>query len=216
MQPLAKVKDSLTVLTGLTQNGARALGDGGGDHARSSAAFLTGCHPKKTDGADIYNGISADQLAAMKVGARTQFPSLEIGCERSAQAGNCDSGYSCAYSSSIAWRSPTTPVAHETDPRAIFERLFGNGDPNESAESRARRVRAKRSVLDFVMEDANSLKGKLGLRDQMKLNEYFDGVREIEMRLARMEKRNLTAQILPKDAPTGTITSYAEHLRLAL
>src|SRR5258706_14947561 len=158
MEPLQNLREYLTVLSGLTQNGARALGDGPGDHARSSAAWLTGCHPKKTAGADIKNGISVDQLAAQRIGNQTRFASLEIGCERGAQAGNCDSGYSCAYSSAISWRGEATPNAHEVDPRAVFERLFGSGDPGETIESRHRRERYKQSILDFVLEDANSLK----------------------------------------------------------
>src|SRR5689334_22760587 len=172
MEPLKNVKDSLTVLTGLTQHNAEALGDGGGDHARSAAAWLTGCHPRKTSGADIKAGISVDQLAAQKVGRITPFPSLELGCEPAATAGDCDTGYSCAYTSNICWRNATTPVAHEVSPRLVFERLFGSDDPSATAESRARRRLEKRSILDFVMEDAHQLNSQLGVRDQCKLDEY--------------------------------------------
>ncbi len=214
MEPLKNVKSSLTVMTGLTQHNAFDLGDGGGDHARSSAAWLTGCHPKKTDGADIKNGISVDQLAAQHIGNRTALPTLELGCERGAQAGNCDSGYSCAYSSSISWRAETTPVAHETSPRAVFERLFGNGDPNETAESRAKRLRYKHSILDFVSDDAKALKSKLGSRDQVKLTEYIDGVREIEQRLEWMEKSRSKSNISAASEPSANITDYGEQLHL--
>ena len=214
MEPLKNVKNSLTVLTGLAQHNAFALGDGGGDHARSTAAWLTGCHPKKTDGADIHNSVSVDQLAAKYVGNNTSLPSLEIGCERGAQSGDCDTGYSCAYSSSISWRGETTPMAHETSPRAVFERLFGSGDPNESAESKTRRIRDRQSILDFVTEDANALKNKLGSRDKAKLNEYFDGVREIEQRLTRMENATVQGAVAPKDEPNGKPATYAEQLRL--
>ena len=213
LQPLKNVKGSLNVLTGLAQHNAFALGDGGGDHARSTAAWLTGCHPKKTDGADIHIGISADQLAAKFIGNRTALPSLEIGCERGAQAGDCDSGYSCAYSSSIAWRGEATPVAHETNPRAVFERLFGNGDPDETAESRAARLRDRRSILDFVNEDATALKNKLGQRDKAKLSEYFEGVREIEQRLSRVEKSHAQAKMNPNATPMEA-HNYTEQLRL--
>src|SRR5439155_8471678 len=158
------------IISGLAQHNAFALQDGAGDHARSAAAWLTGCHPKKTYGADIKNGISADQLAAQKVGNRSVFPSLEIGCERGAQAGNCDSGYSCAYSSSISWRGEATPAAKEVDPRLVFERLFSTGDPNETAESKVKRQLYKESILDFVMEDAAQLKSQLGRHDQRKLD----------------------------------------------
>jgi hypothetical protein len=213
MQPLAKVKDSISVLTGLTQHNAFALGDGGGDHARSSAAFLTGCHPRKTDGADIKAGISADQLAAQRIGNNTRFPSIELGCERGAQAGNCDSGYSCAYSSSIAWRGESTPVAHEVDPRAVFERLFGGIEPGETAENRKRRENYKKSVLDFVLEDAKSLQSKLGVHDQNKLDEYMTGVREIERRVEMAEKANVAGK-LAADRPIGVPSDFGEHIRL--
>ena len=127
LQPLAAFKDSLLVMSGLTQHNAFALGDGGGDHARSAAAWLTGCHPRKTSGADIKAGTSADQVAAKYLGKETRFSTLELGVERGGLAGDCDSGYSWAYSSTISWRTENTPVAKETNPRAIFDRLFGNG-----------------------------------------------------------------------------------------
>lgn len=213
LEPLAKVKDKVSVLTGLAQHNAFALGDGGGDHARSAATWLTGCHPKKTDGADIKAGISVDQLAALRVGKKTPFESLELGCERGAMAGNCDSGYSCAYSSSISWRGESTPNAHEVDPRAVFERLFGNNDPSESEESRVRRQGFKRSILDFVLEDANRLKKQLGAKDQTKLDEYFAGVREIEDRLARVQAINSDASAAQKK-PVGVPAEVSEHIRL--
>ncbi len=214
MEPLKNVKDSLTVLTGLTQHNAFALGDGGGDHARSAAAWLTGCHPRKTDGADIKNGISVDQLAAQHVGNRTLFPSLELGCEPGAQSGNCDTGYSCAYSSNIAWRSETTPLAHEVDPRAVFERLFGDYNLHESAESRQRRDRYRLSILDTVQEDANRLKTQLGARDRGKLDEYFSGIREIEQRLRNVERAKLEARLSAATEPAGTPSDFGEHIRL--
>jgi Protein of unknown function (DUF1552) len=208
------------VLTGLTQNGARPLGDGPGDHARSAAAWLTGCHPKKTSGADIHVGISVDQLAAQKLGHLTPFPSLELGCERGAQAGDCDSGYSCAYSSTISWRTATTPVAKEINPRLVFERLFSNGDPNETAQSRKRRQQERRSILDFVMDDASQLKTQLGLRDRQKLDEYFSSVREIEDRLQAMEQAEITVKQLRAKDPSfashepGEPADYGEQIRL--
>src|SRR5688572_10490187 len=172
LEPLAKVKENLSVFTGLAQRNAFALGDGPGDHARSTAVWLTGVHPKKTAGADIKNGPSVDQIAAQRIGDRTKFASLEIGCERGAQAGDCDSGYSCAYSSSISWRSETTPVAKEVNPRLVFERLFGSGDKAGEAQSKARRDLFNQSILDMVMEDASRLKARLGKKDQSKLDEY--------------------------------------------
>jgi hypothetical protein len=214
MMPLQNVKDSLTVMTGLTQHNAFALGDGGGDHARSAAAWLTGCHPRKTDGADIKNGISVDQLAAQHIGSRTLFPSLELGCERGAQSGNCDTGYSCAYSSNIAWKTETMPLAHEVDPRAVFERLFGDGDPLETAEVRERRQRYKLSILDAVLEDADTLKSQLGARDRSKLDEYFTDIREIEQRLRNVERAKIEARLAGSDRPNGIPTDFGEHIRL--
>jgi hypothetical protein len=214
LEPLKNIRNSICVLTGLAQHNANALGDGGGDHARSAAAWLTGCHPRKTAGADIKNGISVDQLAAQRIGHRTRFASLEIGCERGAQAGNCDSGYSCAYSNSISWRGEATPVAKEVDPRQVFERLFSNGDPAESRESRQKRERYQQSILDFVQEDAKRLQAKLGAHDQRKLDEYLTGVREIEQRLARVERAHIVERLGSPDRPTGIPADFGEHIRL--
>ncbi len=214
LEPLKELKNSISVFSGLAQRNAFALGDGPGDHARSTAAWLTGVHPKKTAGADIKNGPSVDQVAAMRIGSRTKFASLEIGCERSAQAGDCDSGYSCAYSSNVSWRSETTPVAKEVNPRLVFERLFGNGASGEEAESRFRRERYRKSILDLVLEDALALRRELGTRDAQKLDEYLEGVREIERRLERIEKENPTAFLSGEQRPKGIPADYGEHIRL--
>jgi hypothetical protein len=214
LEPLKNVKDKLLIATGLTQDKARPNGDGPGDHARSASAWLTGCQPRKTSGADIKVGISADQLAAMKVGHRTPFASLELGCERGAVAGDCDSGYSCAYSSTIAWRSESTPVAKEVDPRLVFERLFASADPYESAENRARRREYRKSILDFVLDDAKSLERQLGARDQRKLDEYFSSVREIEQRVQRSEQVATQTRQAGLKQPTSTPSDYAEQIRL--
>src|SRR5439155_4594725 len=160
LQPLAPFRNELLVLSGLTCDKARPNGDGPGDHARAMSAFLTGCQARKTNGANIRAGVSVDQAAAARVGTATRFPSLEMGCEGGRQAGNCDSGYSCAYSSSISWRTDSSPVAKETNPRLVFERLFGNG---KVSDLKAYKEAAyKRSLLDYVAEDAKDLKKKLG------------------------------------------------------
>lgn len=215
LRPLDKVKQHLNVVTGLDQRNANALGDGPGDHARSTATWLTGVHIKKTDGSDIRAGISADQVAAQFIGKQTRFASLEIGCERGAMAGNCDSGYSCAYSSSVSWASESTPVAKEVNPRAVFERLFGTGDEVADSVSRERRMAHRRSILDFVMEDADALRARLGTRDQQKLDEYLDGVRDIERRIARAEteNRSMMGEGIPAPAP-GIPRDRGEHIRL--
>jgi hypothetical protein len=214
LKPLAPFKDQLLVLTGLTADKARPNGDGPGDHARAMSAFLTGCQPYKTAGANIKVGTSADQLAAQKIGSMTKFPSLEIGIEGGRTAGNCDSGYSCAYSSTIAWRNESSPVAKETNPRLVFERLFSTDGKLSDARS-FKQAAYKRSLLDYVAEDARALKGRLGSSDQRKLDEYLTGVREIEQRLARLEK-NVDYKGVPDGAkpPTGLPRSMKEHLRL--
>lgn len=215
LAPLEPLKTSITVLTGLTLDGGRPHRDGPGDHARSAASFLTGAHPRKTDGKDIRNGVSVDQAAAEKVGHRTRFASLELGCERGAQAGNCDSGYSCAYSSNISWRTPTTPVSKEVNPRAVFDRLFGRAELTaEDRERRAHEERRRKSVLDFVAEDAADLRRKLDAGDGRKLDEYLHAVREIERRL---QKAEAAAASVPKAArPGGTPKEFAEHARLMM
>ena len=214
LAPLEEVKGQFSVLTGLAQQNAFALGDGPGDHARSTACWLTGVHPKKTSGADIKNGISVDQVAAMHIGKQTRFASLELGCERGGMAGDCDSGYSCAYSSNVAWRSENTPVAKETNPRLVFERLFGSGNKSEQEESLARRELFSKSILDFVMEDAASLKSRMGIRDVRKLDEYLTAVREIEQRLARFENSASLEAAAGVGRPTGVPSDFGEHIRL--
>ncbi|MHC4956881.1 MAG: DUF1552 domain-containing protein [Planctomycetota bacterium] len=212
LDPLVPHKKDLLVLSGLTHNNARALGDGPGDHARSAACFLTGAHPVKTAGSNIRNGVSVDQIMAARVGNRTRFRSLELGCDPAAQAGNCDSGYSCAYSSNISWRTPTMPMAKEVNPRLVFERLFGLGAEGETLQARAERMAARKSILDYVGADAARLKGELGKTDRRKLDEYFAGVREIERRIETMESNPVElAGIAP---PTGVPRDYREHVKL--
>ncbi len=215
LQPLTPFRSEMTVLSGLTLNGARALGDGGGDHARSVAAFLTGAHPKKTDGADIHNGVSVDQVAAGKIGMQTRLPSLELGVERSAKAGRCDSGYSCVYTSNMSWRSATSPVAKEVDPAAVFDRLFGDASRDLTLQQRTKEDRYRTSVLDLVQDDAQSLQKKLGGRDRQKLDEYLYAVRDIERRISNAgQLRKEEAGLPDYDRPAGIPREFAEHTRL--
>ena len=190
LKPLEPFKDAMNVITGMTLDKARANGDGPGDHARSMAAFLTGRQPRKTNGADIRAGISADQHVATAIGDFTRFPSLELGVEEGRPAGSCDSGYSCAYQSNLSWRGDTTPNAKEVNPKAVFDRLFGGNDPKELASARAKRELYNKSILDFVSEDAKSLSKTLGTGDQRKLDEYFAAVREIEVRIEKLRRMN--------------------------
>jgi hypothetical protein len=214
LEPLAAVQSEVCVLTGLTQKKANANGDGPGDHARALASFLTGVQARKTHGADLRAGISVDQVAAAVLGRETRFPSLEIGCDAGAQSGNCDSGYSCAYSSSISWKTETTPLVKEVNPKLVFERLFTNGRPGETAQARARREIQNKSVLDFVLEDARNLQERLGGADRRKLEEYLTAVRELERRVMRAGEE-ADASLPPGAArPRGIPRDYGEHLRL--
>jgi hypothetical protein len=209
LQPLASVKDRLLVLTGLTADKARPNGDGGGDHARALGAFLTGAQPRKTDGTDIRAGVSVDQVAASRIGDQTWLPSLEIGCEAGAMAGNCDSGYSCVYSSTMSWRSATQPLPKEVNPKSVFERMFSTAPSAARAERDARR----KSVLDFIREDSQDLAGRLGANDRRKLDEYFSSIRDVEQRIAKStESPSLPAAGFA--APAGIPKEYEEHLRL--
>jgi hypothetical protein len=211
LSPLAAHQSDLLVISGLAHDKARANGDGGGDHARSCASFLTGAQPRKTSGADIHAGPSVDQLAAQQIGHLTRLPSLEIGIEEGRQAGNCDSGYSCAYSSNISWKSAEMPMAKEINPRAVFERLFGTGVGD--ARAQAERDFYRKSILDFVAGDAAKLRDRLGSTDRRKVDEYFSSVREIEQRIARAEQH--TRAELPEMAPPkGVPEVLSEHLRL--
>jgi hypothetical protein len=210
---LAEHKSYLTVVSGLAQDKGRPNGDGPGDHARALSSYLTGCQAFKTNGANIRVGVSADQVAAQLIGHRTRFPSLELGVDRGAQSGNCDSGYSCAYSSNVSWRSPTQPNPKEVDPRLVFERLFGAGTSVESDQARATRAKYEKSVLDFVRDDAARLKKKLGATDQRKMDEYLTAVREVEQRITHAE--NSAGRELPSyERPDGIPQDHAEHLRL--
>ncbi len=164
LEPLAALRADLSVLSGLGQDKGWPHGDGAGDHARASATFLTASKARKTGGADIKVGVSVDQLAAQKIGSQTRLPSLELGTDRARLAGECDSGYSCAYSFNISWKTESTPMPPEVDPRLVFDRLFGNGRPGEETEARLKRDRYRKSILDFALDDTRQLQARLGYR----------------------------------------------------
>ncbi|MDA1193635.1 MAG: DUF1552 domain-containing protein [Planctomycetota bacterium] len=220
LEPLAAHRDDLLVLSGLAQDQARAHGDGPGDHARSAAVFLTGAHPVKTGGANLRVGVSVDQVAARVVGAETRFASLELGVEGGRSNGECDSGYSCAYSNNISWRGPSTPSSKDVDPRVVFERLFLNGKPGETDAARERRIRRRKSILDFVGEDARALRDRLGVADRAKLDEYLAGVRELEARIEKTERLRVDPTGAAASFPAPTMTRDAlredrrEHIRI--
>lgn len=210
MKPLESHKSDLLLLSGLTQHHGRANGDGGGDHARNASSFLTGAQPRKTSGADIEVGVSVDQAVAAKVGHLTRLPSLELGIERGRNAGSCDSGYSCAYSTNVSWKTPNTPTSKEINPKLAFERIFGT---QEAADATARRNRFRKSILDFVSDDAERLRIKLGGTDRQKLDEYFTSVREIEQRIDRANHL-IPAEIPEMELPDGIPPGLSEHIRL--
>ncbi len=214
LEPLAPYRGDLMVLSGLTQNGGRALGDGPGDHGRAGANYLTSVHPKKTYGKDIRVGVSADQIAAERIGAQTRFASLELGCELGIQGGNCDNGYSCAYSNSISWRTPSTPNPPEVRPRAVFERLFGAADAERDPMRRARQEKYDRSILDFVREDAHRLKATLGGSDRRKVDEYLTAIRDVETRIQSSERNRPPAAPETPNLPPAIPADFVEHARL--
>ena len=212
LQPLEKIRHELQVVGGLEDISADAGPDGGGDHARAGGTFLTGVRIKKTAGSDIYAGTSIDQIVARQIGHLTRFPSLELTCDSVRKAGNCDSGYSCAYEYNLAWRSPTQPVSPEPNPRLVFERLFGVGSRSERVENLRRRQREEQSILDFVMADAAAIEKKMNGRDRQKLDQYLTAVREIEQRIEKAEKFPLANPSV--DSPAGIPPSYEEHIAL--
>jgi hypothetical protein len=213
LKPLEPFREDTLVLSGLAQKNANALGSGPGDHARAAACYLTGVHPRKTAGADIQNGVSADQIAARHLAADTRFPSIELGCDDSRTVGNCDSGYSCAYTNSLAWRSETTPMPPETNPRLVFERLFGDIDTNLDPETRARRLRHRRSILDLVAERTKQILVDLGPADRRKMDEYLYSIREIERRI-EMSEQDMTDLRPGIDKPTGIPVLFADYVKL--
>ena len=212
LEPLAKIRHELQVIKGLDDLSANAGADGGGDHARAGATFLTGVRIKKTSGADIHAGVSIDQLVAQKIGHLTRFPSLEMSCDAVRKAGDCDSGYSCAYEYNMAWRSATQPVTPEPNPRLVFERLFGAGAPAERVRNLQRRQAQQHSILDFVMEDTAALEAKMNGRDRQKLDQYLTSVREIEQRIERAEKMPVANPGMT--APAGIPGNYGDHMQL--
>jgi len=215
MKALEPFREQLVVFSGLAQINGRALGDGAGDHARAGATWLTGAHPKKTEGADIHAGVSADQVAAREFGKSTQYGSLEIGLEAPTLAGNCDSGYSCAYTNTISWRSDTTPMPMEVNPRAVFERLFGDGDSTDPA-ARLAALKEQRSILDYVTGDIDRMQTGLGSRDRNKLSEYLDSIRDIERRIQKAEEQNASVKLPTMERPSGAPEEFMDHAKLMM
>lgn len=208
LEPLSALREEFTVINGLNHENATPGPDGGGDHSRATAVYLTGVRPRKTGGSDIRNGISIDQLAAQQIGHRTRLPSLELSTDGARLTGRCDSGYSCAYQFNLSWATPTRPVPAEQDPRAVFERLFGAKEAGPGSADARRELR--QSLLDFVLDDARSLAKTLNTTDRDRLDQYLAAVREVEQRIQRVEQ----APAPPSTAkrPDGIPPSYEEHI----
>jgi hypothetical protein len=215
MKPLEPFRDRILVMSGLAQVNGRALGDGPGDHARGGAVFLTGVHPKKTEGAGIQCGISVDQIAAKELGKETQLASLEIGLESQSLAGGCDSGYSCAYTNTLSWRNATTPLPLEINPRRLFERLFGDGDSTDAA-SRLARLEEQRSILDYVAGSIDRLETKLGSSDRNKLSQYLEAIRDIERRIQKAEQQNASMKLPVMERPGAVPEKFEDHAKLMM
>ena len=212
LQPLQGVRSQIQLVSGLEDLSANPGADGGGDHARAGGTFLTGVRIKKTAGSDIYAGVSFDQVLAQRIGHLTRFPSLELSCDAIRKAGDCDSGYSCAYEYNLAWHTPTQPVTPDPNPRLVFERLFGAGSPGERAANLQRRQQQQQSILDYVLADAKAMERNMGGRDRQKLDQYFTNMREIEQRIQRAEQMAVANP--NADTPAGIPASFEEHVAL--
>ncbi len=214
LAPLQPFQDQLTVISGLASEPMFPLpGEGTGDHVRAAAAFLTGVHPKKTEGPDIRGGVSMDQIAAQKIGQDTQLSSLELCLDPNELIGACEAGWSCAYANTLSWRNPTTPLPMENQPRAVFERLFGDAD-DTSQEAREARLREDRSILDSVLREIGSFRRTLGQSDRDKITQYLDAIRDIERRIQLAEEQS-DVELPQLVRPAGGIPdTFAEHARL--
>jgi hypothetical protein len=214
LMPLEPFQDQVVVVSNLAHAMAApgGPGDNGGDHTRSPAVFLNGVHPKRTDGADIHAGVTIDQIAASKIGQDTPLPSLELATEDySGLVGSCDVGFSCAYMNTISWRTPTTPLPMEINPRLVFDRLFGDG---ATPEERLQRIEQQRSILDAVTSQVRHLQGALGASDRNRVSEYLDTVREIERRIQLAEKQNTNSSLAVPDSPSGIPDDHEAHSKL--
>jgi hypothetical protein len=214
LMPLAAHRDQVVVLSNLAHEmaGPQGPGDNGGDHTRCPAVFLNGVHPKRTDGADIRAGTTIDQMAAENIGQQTLLPSLELAVEDySGLVGSCDVGFSCTYMNTISWRTPTSPMPMEINPRVVFDRMFGDG---ATAEERLERIERQRSILDAVAGQIRRLQGDLGASDRGRVTEYLDTVREIERRIQLAERQAANPNLEVPDTPSGIPDDHEEHTRL--
>ncbi len=207
LSPLMPHLDDVTVVTNLEINEAHTTGN----HASANSSFLTCVKPKRTEGSDFVNGTSADQIAAKAIGGDTPLPSLELGTDLIAQVGNCDNGYACVYMNSLSWASPTAPNPTESDPRLVFERLFGDGG---TPEQRRAELKTNKSILDWVLDDMASLQQRLGTSDRNRVSEYLDTVREVERRIQRAEQSVADSPASDLTRPTSVPEVWEDHVKL--
>jgi len=211
LAPLEPFRDRVTVITGLSSHQAEALGDGGGDHSRASGTYLTGVHVRKSDSV-VGNGVSMDQIAANAVKGETQLSSLQLTVDDNSLVGSCDVGYSCAYSSTLSWLTPTLPLMAENNPRVVFERLFGSSDSTDP-RVRASRLRQDRSILDSVTARVKQLQQKLGVSDNTKMNDYLESLRDVERRIQKAEEQHATT-VPNVGQPAGVPDGFEPHVQL--
>jgi hypothetical protein len=213
LAPLAPFRDLFSVVTGLAHYQASALGDGPGSHGRSCGAFLTGAHPRRTEGSDLHCGISMDQIVAGHFANDTQLASLEVGIDPPSLLGSCDVGYSCTYTNTLSWRSPTIALPVTVNPRDVFERLFGDGDATDE-KSRQAQLQRRASILDFVREDAARFSVRLGATDRRKMDEYLESIRDVERRIAKASQSTVNVDASKLTRPAGVPDSFADHVRM--
>ena len=214
LSPLEAHKNDVVVISNLAHRmaGPQGPGDNGGDHTRCPAVFLNGVHPKRTDGADIRAGVTIDQMAAQKIGQDTLLPSLELAVEDySGLVGSCDVGFSCTYMNTISWRTPTSPMPMEINPRVVFDRMFGDG---ATAQERLQRIETQRSILDAVTGQIRRLQGGLGPNDRNRVAEYLDTVREIERRIQLSERQASNSALDVPASPSGIPDDHEAHTKL--
>ena len=209
LKPIEAFRDRTTVVTGLDNYQATDQGDSGGQHPRAAPAFMSCVHPKQTEGADVQAGVTIDQIIADKICRDSKLSSLELAVDRNDVVGACDHGYACAYMNSLSWKTPTMPLPAETNPRFVFERMFGSGD---TAEQRLARAQEDRSILDGVTAEISKLRTRLGGHDRQKLGEYLDAIRDVEQRIAKAESYNSGFDI--PDRPVGVPETFKEYAEI--
>ncbi|MEJ1963166.1 MAG: DUF1552 domain-containing protein [Gammaproteobacteria bacterium] len=215
LAPLEPYRNQFTVITGLAHYQASALGDGPGSHGRACGAYLTGAHPKRTEGSDLQCGVSMDQIVAKQFAQTTQLASLELGIDPPSLMGSCDVGYSCTYTNTLSWRSPTAALPVTVNPRDVFERLFGDGDALDD-KSRLAQLKRKASILDFVRDDAARLSTRLGTNDRRKMDEYLEAIRDVERRIQNAGRQSVALDSSELARPAGIPDSFEDHVRMMI